>query len=115
MGNFPPVQPSSFVANVNWDGTEWVPVSEVSSNQVAGFTATVSASAQQAPNGRLTKGITLAAPAANAAVVYVGGPGVTTTTGFPIAAGDTLELPVQNMNQIYFVGTAGDKLSGIGL
>ncbi len=111
----PAITPTDFTASVIWDGSNWVPTSEITSNPIAAFTSTVTTSAQQAPNGKVTKGVTLTAGAANAAVVYVGGAGVTASTGYPLAAGVSLHLPVANANQIYFVGTAADKLSGIGL
>ena len=48
--------------------------------------------------------------------IYAGGPGVTTSSGFPIPAGTTANFPVNNENILYAVsGTAGQPVSWVGV
>ena len=57
-----------------------------------------------------TNGIVIEALIANAAVVYIGGSGVTTSTGFQLSPGQSLTLTC-NLNTIYVIGSnATDKV-----
>jgi hypothetical protein len=64
----------------------------------------------------LAKGIELRAADENTAALYVGGQGVTAdaadaTSGFPLVAGDSLFLPVDDPSVVYVVASAaGQKL-----
>lgn len=49
-------------------------------------------------------------PAANVGSVYLGGPGVTTATGIPYAAGSYLPIGFVDLSSMYTIGTAGDKV-----
>ncbi|MBI2826711.1 MAG: hypothetical protein HYX69_18725 [Planctomycetia bacterium] len=62
----------------------------------------------------VTKGVQLRAADANAGVVYVGTSSVTTDTsdqtdGFPLAAGETLFVPIDDARKIYLRGTASGQ------
>lgn len=64
----------------------------------------------------LVRGITLKAVAANAGVIFVGGPEVTTTTGWPLPVNETIFIPVSSLEQIFVIAdTADQNLSWIGM
>lgn len=42
---------------------------------------------------------------ANTVTIYIGKSGVTSSSGIPLAAGDSIPLPVKNLNEIYGVTT----------
>ena len=47
----------------------------------------------------------------NSGITYVGPSGVSATTGYALQAGDSVELDVDNVNKLYAIGTASDKLT----
>lgn len=54
---------------------------------------------------RLARGVTILALAANTGIVYVGGPEVSTTSGYPLVAGATLFVPARLVSQINLVAS----------
>jgi hypothetical protein len=66
----------------------------------------VTATAAALPPNVLTRGITVEAKSTNTAVIYVGGPGVTTSTGLELPAGAAVTLQVANSNAIYVVAVS---------
>ena len=46
-------------------------------------------------------GVTVRAMITNTGTIYVGGSGVTSTNGFPLVAGESINLDVANLNAIY--------------
>jgi hypothetical protein len=63
---------------------------------------------------RAAKGVQIKADAANSAVVYVGNSDLTADTadatdGFPLAAGEGLFVPVDDVNKIYVRGGASGQ------
>jgi hypothetical protein len=50
-------------------------------------------------------GVTVLAKSTNTGVIYVGNSGVTTSNGFPLAAGAGLDLAINNLDKIYIVGS----------
>ncbi|MDR3503103.1 MAG: hypothetical protein P4L79_11055 [Legionella sp.] len=62
-------------------------------------------SAAALPSQTLTNGIVLTTYANNTGVIYVGQAGVTNSTGYPLAAGQSISYGVTNLNAIYIVGT----------
>lgn len=76
-------------------------------------TNTSSATAVQLnSNQELKFGVTVLAASANAQTIYIGNSGVTTSNGFPLAAGAGIELAVNNLNKIYFVGSGSVRYIG---
>lgn len=76
--------------------------------------------AQLSSSPSLVRGLTIKAASGNANTIYVGGPTVTQGTGnedgYPLAAGDSLFLAVQNADQIWLVGGAASQdYSVVGL
>lgn len=57
-------------------------------------------------------GVTVLALSSNAQTIYIGNSGVTTSNGFPLAAGAGLEVPVDNLNKIYIVGSGSVRYIG---
>jgi len=62
----------------------------------------------------VTKGVQVRAADDNAAAVYVGGSGVTTDTadttdGYPLAAGETLFVPVNEVRKVYVRSTVANQ------
>lgn len=61
----------------------------------------------------VTEIVQIKAGSGNSGTTYIGGSGVTTGNGYPLAAGDTLSLPVANVNVVYCIGTSSDTVSWI--
>jgi len=76
----------------------------VTGQQTATTTATALA------NHALSSSVTLSAPSTNAAVLYVGTAGVTSSTGFALGAGQSVNLPISNTNLIYIVAPTGSPV-----
>lgn len=72
---------------------------------------------QNLPNVPVVNSITITAPSANSANVAVSpSPTETATTGYLLAAGASVTVPLRagNLNAIWIVGTAGNIVSIIG-
>lgn len=54
---------------------------------------------------RVRFGITVLSLSTNTQTIYVGNSGVTSSNGFPLAAGAAIDLPVDNVNKIYTIGS----------
>ena len=52
-------------------------------------------------------GVEVRADLSNGAIVYVGGVGVTTATGFPLQAGESINLPIRQPSKIYLISASG--------
>lgn len=63
-------------------------------------------------NQELKFGVVVYAPAANAETLYVGNSGVTTSNGFPLLAGAAIELAIDNLSKIYFLGSGSVRYIG---
>jgi hypothetical protein len=61
-------------------------------------------SAAALPSQALVNGVIIKAKTTNTAVVYVGPSGVTTSTGYPLAAGEAISYGVTNLSTIYIIG-----------
>ena len=66
---------------------------------------TVSTSVVALPSVSLTNGVVLMATSSNTGTVYVGGSTITSSTGFPLAAGQSVYYAVSNLSAIYVLGT----------
>ena len=58
-------------------------------------------------------GILIYASSGNGGAVYVGGPGVTSSNGVPIAAGAYMGLDVGDVGAVYLAGTENDTVRWI--
>lgn len=54
--------------------------------------------------------IVLKAADANSGTVYVGHEGVTTANGFPLTAGQALEIAINNTASVWVVGSAASQI-----
>ena len=64
-------------------------------------------SAVALPSQALANGVVITAATANTGTVYVGPSGVTSSTGYPLAAGVSISYAVANLSSIYIIGTNG--------
>jgi hypothetical protein len=58
--------------------------------------------------------VTLKALAGNTAPAMIGPAGVTAGNGFELSPGQSVTVSLSNLNQLYIIGTAGDKVSWLG-
>ncbi len=83
------------------------------------FTAATGTAARilAAPAGnispRSSTGVVIYALAANTGIVYVGASGVTTSTGYPIEAGKSVSMNVDDPSRIYAIGSASSQVCGV--
>ena len=71
---------------------------------------TATATAAALPSHALNDTVTISAPATNLVVVYVGPAGITSSTGYPLAAGASITLPVSNTNLVYILAPSGSPV-----
>lgn len=74
----------------------------------------VDTTAEQLPSQAASFGVTVKAGSANTGIVYVGKSDVTAgttdaTDGFPLDAGESITLPLNNANLIYVIGSANNQ------
>lgn len=63
-----------------------------------------------------TASVVVKARAGNIGLLFIGGPGVTETTGLELEKGESAAIDVQTIGKLYFVGAnAGDKLCVLGV
>lgn len=72
-------------------------------NSIVNGQQTVTASAVALPNKHLTQGVILEALSTNTVSIFVGGSGVTTSTGIEIQPGGAVSAAVNNLDIIYVV------------
>lgn len=53
--------------------------------------------------------ISIRAAAANSGTIYVGGSGVTTSDGWPLAAGESVDIGVSRAEAIYLIASAASQ------
>jgi len=68
------------------------------------FRQTTTTSAAALASHAFSSGFTVKALSTNAAIVYVGGSGVTSSTGYPLSAGDSISYTLANSGSVYIVG-----------
>ena len=76
---------------------------------------TLTTSAAALPANALQNGLAVTALSTNTGMVYVGAAGVTSATGYPLAAGQSISFAVANASGISIIGSvAGDKIAFAG-
>lgn len=84
---------------------------QTTANPVTTIRQTITTSAVQLASDTFTQGVVLTALSTNTGIIYIGGQGVTSTTGYPLSPGQSISYAVNNTNLLYVVGTvAGDIL-----
>ncbi len=107
-------QPVSGTITAN-AGTGTMAVSIAAPTGPGAFQETVGTSAVQLTSLAVTQGVNIKALKTNTGLIYVGIAGVTTGTGYPLAAGETLFLSVDNANRIYAISdTAAQAIAVAG-
>ena len=101
------------VANADFSGPSsssmWNPSTIYSGQQAA------TGSAAALPSYALSNGIVITAKSANSGTIYVGPSGVTISTGYPLAAGQSISYAVTNLSAISILGSAsGDGVAFTG-
>jgi hypothetical protein len=63
----------------------------------------------------ITKGVSIKAAVSNTGIIYIGSSGVTAENGFPLAAGDTLNMDISNTSAVWIDSSVdGESVSWIG-
>lgn len=78
---------------------------------VFGENADVDQTAEQlsATSTALRDGVWVQALSTNSGTLYIGGSGVTTSTGYPLAAGASVFVPIDDLSKIYAIGSADNQ------
>ena len=80
-----------------------------------GSFASGAAAAQIAANYfKFNAGVIIFAPSANTASIFLGDSAVTVGTGFPLPPGANIELPIEELQDIYAISAAAQNLNWIG-
>ena len=105
---------TSTLSTAMTDGTQKVKTSLPTSTHI-GTNANPNGSAVQFGSQATTIGIaTFAALSTNTAEVFIGrGSGVTTSTGIPIAPGQSVTLPCANINEYYVISAASQNVRAL--
>jgi len=80
---------------------------------VSAFNTTVGTSAVLVDPGttyRSNSVATLLAPSTNTATIYLGASGVTSGTGFALAAGQSMQVPEGGISSLYAISTAASQV-----
>jgi hypothetical protein len=87
------------------------------SNTVYEGTVTVSESVAALPAAPLVQGVVLKANLSNLYPILIGNSSLTTGIGFPLNPGESISLPVNNLNLVYIVSvfSTSDTLQYIGV
>ncbi len=73
-----------------------------------------SAVAISGDNNKFNAGVIIFALSANTASIFLGDSDVTIGTGFPLPPGANIELPVEELKNIYAISAAAQNLNWIG-
>ncbi len=65
-------------------------------------------------NFKFNAGVIIFAPSANTASIFLGDAAVTVGTGFPLPPGANIELPIEELQNIYAISAAAQNLNWIG-
>lgn len=66
--------------------------------------------AQLESSGRDLIQVSIRAMPSNSGTVYVGGSGVTTSDGWPLLAGESIDIGIDNTDSIYLIASAASQL-----
>jgi hypothetical protein len=85
----------------------------MATNAVIGQVTLADGSAHQMPTVRgATGGVAIKALPTNSGVLWVADRSdVAATNGWPLAAGESIVLGIQQLSKLYYIGTSGDKFA----
>jgi hypothetical protein len=91
------------------------PVTNANPSTVYSGQQTATGSAAALPSQAFVNGVVITAKSTNGGTVYVGASGVTASTGYPLAAGQSISYAVANLSAIYILdSTSGDGVAFTG-
>lgn len=96
------------VVSINADGAAVGPSDTFYTAQQTATSSAVALAAQA-----LVNGARVVALSTNVVPVYVGPAGVTSATGFPLAAGDYIDINVTDTSAIYIIAPTGSPVVGV--
>tara|TARA_B100001113_G_C20906911_1_gene533885 strand:- start:194 stop:601 length:408 start_codon:yes stop_codon:yes gene_type:complete len=79
------------------------------SSIASGENDTVGTSAEVLTSSTACKHVDIMASVANTGIIYVGGSGVTSSTGIALYPGDVYSLDIDNLNDVYVVATVNGE------
>ena len=79
------------------------------SSIVSGENDTVGTSAEVLTSSQACKHVDIMATIGNSGIIYVGGSGVSATTGVALYPGDVYSIDIENLNLIYVIGSANNQ------
>ena len=74
-----------------------------------GSNTDVGTSAEVLTSSTACKHVDIMAATANTGIIYVGGSGVTTTTGIALYAGDVYSLDIDDLNDVYVIASVNGE------
>lgn len=77
--------------------------------------ATVTTTAAQVSTTAIPEKVTITADAANAGTVYVGNSGVTSSTGQPLTAGQSIQVSGADLPTLHAIGSSGTQYLHVGI
>jgi hypothetical protein len=93
----------------------WIAARSASSLTIVTGQQATTAGAVRLPSSATPSQVTFTAPSSNAATLAIGPAGVTLATGYPLAPGQSVTLPISNTNALYLIGAnTTDKITWIG-
>lgn len=101
------------VAPYVWNGSTWVRAPSSGSilpSTLVNNQQTVTGTATALPSGALTVGVIFEALSTNTVSIFVGGSGVTTSTGIELQPGGALSAAVSNTNLLYVICASGSPV-----
>lgn len=84
------------------------------SNPIVNFRQTATASAVALATAGLSNGMICKALSSNSGTINVGGSSVTTSNGYPLAAGEAISFGNNNSANSYIVGNGTDVIACVG-
>lgn len=66
--------------------------------------------AQLESSGRDMLQVSIRAMPANSGTIFVGGSGVTTSDGYPLVAGESIDIGIDNTDAVYLIASAASQL-----
>ena len=75
---------------------------------------TATATATALPSHAASNGFVVTSVVGNTATIYVGQTGITASTGYPLAPGQSIAYGVTNLNAIYILGASGGTIAFTG-
>ncbi len=114
VGNGPSGQSATKAAcAVSIDGPSGRATQGASGQAAVALRQTSTTSAVALPSNALSNGVIVKALSTNSGTAYIGPAGVTTSNGYPLAAGEAISYGVANTNQLYLIGSDATQIIAV--